>query len=74
VAGSLRRDSQPVVAGVLNDRAYVVQVEGHRHESGSLVDCEVPRLASRIPPRLARRHDPASDRGDEVGKRVGHGS
>ena len=73
MAGCLRGDAQLVVARVVHDRADVIGVQRHRDQRGMLVDGEVPRLASRIPFRLAWCHDPASDRGDEVADGDGHG-
>ena len=73
MAGCLRGDPQLVVARVLHDRADVIRVQRHRDQRGTLVDGEVPRLASRIPLRVARCHDPTSDRGDEVADGDGHG-
>ena len=73
MTGSLRRDPQLVVAGVVHDDADVILVQRNRHQRRTLVDGEVPRLASCIPLRVARGHDPTSDRGDKVAKADRHG-
>ena len=57
VAGGLRRNAQPVVAGVFHGRDDVAHVLGERDCGGPQVRCQVEHLPRRVPVGVRRGHD-----------------
>ena len=57
VAGALRGDAKPALAGEVDRRDHVVGGLGVDDRGGPLVDGEVPRLAGLVPALVARRDD-----------------
>ena len=61
MAGSLRRDPKTMSTRELDDLDDILDRPDQRDRERSLIDREIPGLASLVPVRIARKHNLAGE-------------